>query len=290
MVSDRQRIEMQRTAQVFAISDGPIEPVRLAANKVEDALKSGFGVVVEIGEVAERGDIGLAQDVVEFWGVWVGRAAVGVVDGSQGVGFFGQADAGVADDQRMSSVPLCSLPSRLRTGSDARIPAHRAAAGSHAAVSSSRCRGRGAASRSSNRKSRSASSSMTFQSCRSGPAHRACSETDLDGLGPVRFSLPGGIEGLCLGVEFAEVRTIAYAALAGRVVTARAAGALDWSASARWQSARRTSMRVVPQPACKGMTPKNKKPALVAGSCLRIGERRRIELPTFALRTRRSPS
>lgn len=63
---------MQRAALVFAISDGHIEPVRLAANKVENAWKSGFGVVVEIGEVAERGDIGLAQDVVEFWDVWVG--------------------------------------------------------------------------------------------------------------------------------------------------------------------------------------------------------------------------
>ena len=70
----------------------------MAANKVDDAWESVFDAVVEAGVAAMRGDIGLAQGGVEFRDVGVGQAAVSVGDGSQGMGFFGQADAGIAFD------------------------------------------------------------------------------------------------------------------------------------------------------------------------------------------------
>jgi hypothetical protein len=82
----------------LAASARHTKPLRVPANKVEDAGKSVFDAVVEIDVAAVRGDIGLAQGGVEFRNVGVGQAAVSVGDGSQGVGFFGQADAGIAFD------------------------------------------------------------------------------------------------------------------------------------------------------------------------------------------------
>lgn len=81
---------------MLAVSARHAKPLRVAANNVEDARGSVFDAVVEAGVVAMRGDIGLAQGVVEFRIVGVGQAAVGVGDGSQGAGFLGQAGAGVA--------------------------------------------------------------------------------------------------------------------------------------------------------------------------------------------------